>query len=555
MSFLKPFPSGVVFGLLSLAMSARPSRIPESRSIQQPLHMYPNVEMIFRPSIVPPVADVIQPILSKYLDSMIIPDHVIDFGELKIELTFMHTSNFTCENCLSATFLDGSILSVAAAPYGLEFYAHVVVTTPIFDTSTDAFVTLSQTDTAARVAINVQDCAEDTAAHTTHARRNHGHSPRRHDCGRLHCDALSVGTQTGDFKVTFQGGALGPVLDMLENVFNSTVRSLVTGTVSSVVRSAIDGPFNEFLAALPTFVPLPNASAPVADLRLDAYGKGIRSTSQLFRVPYVGTIVPRGPLPRPIPPQPQPVFPAELPAAARHAMMSLAFGADAIDAAAFVGAASLAPFVITHEDAQKWLPRSVAALNTSSMSWIAPGLATKYPDGRWMRVICAANLSSSAPPPTVTITHTEPPGVYVGADVAFHFVVDNGPDMPPADAFTVSCVLNSTFDVSARAIPEPPRFVIHGRVSYPFCDLVVDNSAVGNVRVTALSVIMAAFLDGLLVPAMNEKLAAGVFVDVPEEVPFSPTSAAIVPVSGLGIVLCGNVTARNRTSSTPLRLR
>lgn len=276
----------------------------------------------------------------------------------------------------------------------------------------------------------------------------------------------------------FSGGLSGDILNLISSLLKSTIESEINSQLCAGVKTALVDDVNPMLAKSPADdVACANLPTTIAcDFSLTGANPDLPS-----------------PLPLPVPALPVP----DATVAATHELLIMLDPTPLNYAMYLVWNAGIMDLIITPD----MLPASFPlALNTSSFQLIAPGIYKKYPD---MGMQMELNVTKAP-----TFVDTESGDLNITARTNFGFgVLDPSAGLVPG--FTLECPITVGLTVNASVNASTGQQVIHAKSPYIECELGIVSSAVGNVTVDALQQILSYALSGVVVPKINQLLAAG----------------------------------------------
>ena len=302
--------------------------------------------------------DVLDPLIASYLNDLKIADVDTKKDGIKIEISEIYTHNFVCTDCIKVSLLPGQGLHVDLSNFDIRLHSHVKLH-KIISTSCTCDSKLKNAAIGIDVAIGVGSDGHPTltASSTTSALSDID----------LDCD-----------------GVAGSILDALAWAFKSKVVDEMQSAVATAMPQAVQK-LSQRVANVSLDLPL-STKDNFAEIRFDL-ATAPTVAAGYIGVPTLGTIVPES-NPGQVAPYPIPDMPFYDASLAKYVQV-------------FISDFTLNSALYTFWQAGRLhhtvLPADIPAtaplqLNTSALSVVAPGFATKYPtpvpvSGAWKRVM------------------------------------------------------------------------------------------------------------------------------------------------------------------------
>lgn len=291
--------------------------------------------------------DVLDPLLASYLNDLKIADVDTEKDGIKIYITEIFTHEFVCTNCIKVSLLPGRGLHIDLSNFDIRLHSHVKLH-KIISTSCTCDSKLKNAAIGIDVVIGVGSDGHPTltASSTTSALSDID----------LDCD-----------------GVAGNILDALAWAFKSKVVDAMQSAVSTAMPQAVQK-LSQRVANVSLDLPLStNPKDNFAEIRFDL-ATAPTVAAGYIGVPTLGTIVPES-NPGQVAPYPIPDMPFYDATLAKYVQV-------------FISDFTLNSAMYTYWQAGRLhhtiLPPDIPAtaplqLNTSALSVVAPGFATKYP--------------------------------------------------------------------------------------------------------------------------------------------------------------------------------
>ena len=385
-----------------------------------------------------------------------------------VKLYNMRVEDFKCDSpCIVPTFGTGGVIGIELPGFRLKFHIRAEAKKSILKVSTVCDSKIGTAKLSASAAIQVSG-------------------------GQLSLGSVKSSADVGHFDPNCGGGVSGSVINLISSLFDSTIKDELNELIEQEVQSALKEEAKQLLSEITWKYTLEKGIA-----ILDYSPQALTSTTDHLSMNVQASLVDAsGDLP---PAATMPALPSWSPDAGDAYLQTL-LSAWSLDTVAFTyWKAKRLQRHITHDDIGQYSP---VQLNTSNIGVLcAPGLLVKYPH-HWMTIDSA--FSSS---PVTTITKS---GVTAEAPATFAFSVVNSTGGIVDSAFTVggNVTLGVTFNIHSDGSQTKQNLT--AEITQATLPLTVLRSDVGNVNVKALSAVVNAAVEKLLIPLANRVLHVGV---------------------------------------------